>query len=143
MDRFCSAFIKELKVIIGVPEAGSTPAGPPSAEATNPGPVVAYCGCTGDASSPTGHPDDGAEPFVIDVPRDLTGLSLSGGGIRSATFSLGLLQGLAERDLLKHFDYLSTVSGGGYIGSFWSAWRKHFEKNELFPTCSPERDDCG
>ena len=47
----------------------------------------------------------------------LTGLALSGGGIRSATFSLGILQALASHNLLKKFDYLSTVSGGGYIGS--------------------------
>jgi len=50
-----------------------------------------------------------------------TGLALSGGGIRSATFSLGVLIALARRDLLPQFDYLSTVSGGGYIGSFLSA----------------------
>src|ERR1051326_2466620 len=48
------------------------------------------------------------------------GVSFSGGGIRSATFNLGILQGLAERGLLKHVDYLSTVSGGGYIGAWLS-----------------------
>jgi hypothetical protein len=52
----------------------------------------------------------------------LTALCLSGGGIRSASLSLGLIQGLADRSLLKSFDYLSTVSGGGYIGSWLSAW---------------------
>ncbi len=52
----------------------------------------------------------------------LTGLALSGGGIRSATFALGVLQGLASRGLLRRFDYLSTVSGGGYIGSWLAAW---------------------
>jgi hypothetical protein len=49
-------------------------------------------------------------------------LCLSGGGIRSATFSLGVIQGLAEHGLLGEFDYLSTVSGGGYIGSWLTAW---------------------
>jgi hypothetical protein len=49
-------------------------------------------------------------------------LCLSGGGIRSATFSLGVLQGLAQRKLLSQFHYLSTVSGGGYIGSWLSRW---------------------
>ncbi|MBV8900753.1 MAG: patatin-like phospholipase family protein [Verrucomicrobia bacterium] len=48
-------------------------------------------------------------------------LCLSGGGIRSAVFSLGCLQALDERKLLPHFDYLSTVSGGGYIGAWLSA----------------------
>ena len=46
----------------------------------------------------------------------LVGLALSGGGIRSATFALGVLQRLAKGDLLRCFDYLSTVSGGGYMG---------------------------
>lgn len=53
---------------------------------------------------------------------ELVGLAFSGGGIRSATFNLGLLQGLADLDLLKCVDYLSTVSGGGYIGGWLSAW---------------------
>ena len=46
------------------------------------------------------------------------GLALSGGGIRSATFSLGVLQAFARHGLLRRFDWLSTVSGGGYVGSF-------------------------
>jgi Patatin-like phospholipase len=49
-------------------------------------------------------------------------LCLSGGGIRSASFGLGVLQALAEAGLLTRFHYLSTVSGGGYIGSWLSAW---------------------
>ncbi|MBP7147081.1 MAG: hypothetical protein KBD01_06020 [Acidobacteria bacterium] len=63
-------------------------------------------------------------------------LCLSGGGVRSATFSLGLLQALARYPtgadgsdgarrtfgLLGDFHYLSTVSGGGYIGSWLSGW---------------------
>lgn len=53
---------------------------------------------------------------------DATGLCLSGGGIRSATFCLGIVQVLARKNLLPHFDYLSTVSGGGYLGSFLTAF---------------------
>ncbi len=49
---------------------------------------------------------------------DVWGLALSGGGIRSATFALGVLQVLARNNLLGAFHYLSTISGGGYIGSF-------------------------
>src|SRR5262245_38270972 len=45
-------------------------------------------------------------------------LCLSGGGIRSAAFGLGVLQGLARFRVLHRFDYLSTVSGGGYIGGW-------------------------
>jgi len=51
-----------------------------------------------------------------------TALCLSGGGIRSATFGLGVVQGLARRGLLSSFDYLSTVSGGGYMGGWLSGW---------------------
>lgn len=47
-----------------------------------------------------------------------TALCLSGGGIRSAAFSLGVIQAFAEVGLLKRFNYLSTVSGGGYIGGW-------------------------
>jgi patatin-like phospholipase len=60
-------------------------------------------------------------------------LCFSGGGIRSATFSLGVLHALAKYSfagepgdkpprLLAEFDYISTVSGGGYIGSWLSSW---------------------
>lgn len=54
------------------------------------------------------------------VPQEdeRVGIALSGGGIRSATFCLGLFQGLARRGLVRRMDYLSTVSGGGYFGSF-------------------------
>jgi hypothetical protein len=58
---------------------------------------------------------------IHDCP-ERAALCLSGGGIRSATFSLGVLQGLAHHGLLERFTYLSTVSGGGYIGSWLSAW---------------------
>jgi hypothetical protein len=57
------------------------------------------------------------EPIAPDPAHGTAGLAFSGGGIRSATFNLGVLQVLAKRGLLAGFDYLSTVSGGGYIGS--------------------------
>ncbi len=46
------------------------------------------------------------------------GVALSGGGIRSATFALGIFQALAKLKLLARIDYISTVSGGGYFGAF-------------------------
>lgn len=49
------------------------------------------------------------------------GIALSGGGIRSATFSLGVLAALSRKNLLPEFDYLSTVSGGGYAGCFFTS----------------------
>jgi hypothetical protein len=79
----------------------------------------------------------------------LVGLSLSGGGIRSATLNLGILQALADLKLLRHLDYLSTVSGGGYIGSWLHAWihrskgRKENSENvrrALSPKESPDPD---
>jgi hypothetical protein len=48
----------------------------------------------------------------------LSALCLSGGGIRSAAFCLGVLQALATKRMLRQFDYLSTVSGGGFIGGW-------------------------
>jgi hypothetical protein len=53
--------------------------------------------------------------------HETVGLALSGGGIRSAAVALGVLQALDERGTLKNVDYLSTVSGGGYMGSSLSA----------------------
>ena len=49
-------------------------------------------------------------------------LCLSGGGIRSATFALGVLQALARVGIVGKLDYLSTVSGGGYIGGWLTTW---------------------
>lgn len=54
--------------------------------------------------------------------RRFAALCLSGGGIRSATFGLGVVQGLARLGLLGRFHYMSTVSGGGYLGGWLSAW---------------------
>lgn len=68
----------------------------------------------------------GHEPPVFDAEiwkqecrrQKLSGICLSGGGIRSATFGLGVLQDLTERNILQKTDYLSSVSGGGYIASW-------------------------
>ncbi len=51
----------------------------------------------------------------------LTGLALSGGGVRSSTLNLGIAQVIHRIGLFKCLDYLSTVSGGGYLGSSISA----------------------
>ena len=68
-----------------------------------------------------GPPDPQAGSYANAIRMKLAGLAFSGGGIRSATFNLGFLQGLANRRALHGFDYLSTVSGGGYIGAWLSA----------------------
>jgi hypothetical protein len=55
--------------------------------------------------------------FAPSTGNEVVGLALSGGGIRSAIFNLGFIQSLFLHGILKQVDYLSTVSGGGYIGS--------------------------
>ena len=59
---------------------------------------------------------DALAPHPPGVIFDHSGLALSGGGIRSAAICLGVMQALEANDKLKTIDYLSTVSGGGYIG---------------------------
>ena len=101
----------------------------------------------------------GGEPWVNFTPLDRFGLALSGGGIRGATFNLGLLQSLDQLGVLKHLDYLATVSGGGYIGGFWTAWLRRNKPiktgEKIFPVADgrttgesvhergPAASDCG
>lgn len=62
---------------------------------------------------------------------NLSAMCFSGGGIRSATFGLGVVQALAANKLLDKFDYLSTVSGGGYMGAWLSAWIRSEQLNKF------------
>lgn len=71
---------------------------------------------------------------------DLVGLALSGGGIRSATFCLGFLQELHRLRLLRIFDYLSTVSGGGYLGGWLSAWLSRRQEDTSKPPAFEQED---
>jgi hypothetical protein len=81
------------------------------------------------AQAPSGNGQAPAEnncSMVLPADRrqpldDLVGVALSGGGIRSAAVSMGLLESLHETGIIKFVDYLSTVSGGGYAGSAYSA----------------------
>lgn len=50
-------------------------------------------------------------------------LAMSGGGIRSAAFQIGVLQGLHEQGLLRSVDIMSAVSGGAYAMSWFLASR--------------------
>ena len=86
-----------------------------------------------------------AEAGTADLSLDTVGLALSGGGIRSATFCLGFLQALASQGLLRRVDFLSTVSGGGYIGAFLGGLiqRQHpIESNGPTGIGRAERDLC-
>lgn len=81
-----------------------------------------------------------ADEDKSDILKDAVGVGLSGGGIRSATFCLGLFQGLVKqklpaekqgpggKTLLSKIDYLSTVSGGGYFGGFYG---RLFTRDEI------------
>ncbi|MDK4740347.1 patatin-like phospholipase family protein [Rhizobium sp. CNPSo 3464] len=70
------------------------------------------------------HAETGKRGTVrMETGSNLTGLSFSGGGIRSAAFCLGVSQALdaithdGEPRVFDAFDYFSTVSGGCYIGT--------------------------
>lgn len=80
-------------------------------------------------------PSQVEEPYASKVPRDFLGIALSGGGIRSSTFALGVLMRLREFGLLQHADYLSTVSGGGYVGG----WLTRLRKSNPAATQTPPR----
>ena len=78
----------------------------------------------------------------LEDSTDKIGIALSGGGIRSATLNLGLLEAFNKKGLLKRADYLSSVSGGGYINSFVQnrlnsgiSYGKLFEKDEIDRLC--------
>lgn len=63
------------------------------------------------------------------VSEDSLGIALSGGGIRSATVCLGLMEKFNEVGLIRKADYLSSVSGGGYLASYI-----HMARNKANPT---------
>ena len=65
--------------------------------------------------------DHGPQP-TVEVDRRDFGLALSGGGIRSATVGLGAIQALAKARLLAALDYVSGVSGGGYVLAWLVGW---------------------
>ena len=72
----------------------------------------------------------------------LSALCISGGGIRSATFALGAIQALAEKGVLAGFDYLSTVSGGGYVGGWLTAWKqREHGLDKIIPQLKPIAPD--
>ena len=91
------------------------------------------------SSAANGKPEEDPDPIARAHAKQLVGLAFSGGGIRSATFNLGVLQALARLKLLEKFDYLSTVSGGGYIGSWLMAWMRRRGVKDVWAQLRPER----
>lgn len=60
----------------------------------------------------------------IEGEKSISGFAISGGGIRSASFGLGVMQAMVANSQLEKIDYMSTVSGGGYLGSALT-WALH------------------
>jgi hypothetical protein len=70
------------------------------------------------------------------------GISLSGGGMRSASFSMGILAGLSDTNVIKELDFLSTVSGGGYAGYFLMSQLFYADKGNTSHVYNNFFDDC-
>lgn len=64
-----------------------------------------------------GERENGDQRFHEEPHHTRLGISLSGGGIRSTTFSLGVCQRLIEAEILERARYLSGVSGGSYLAA--------------------------
>jgi hypothetical protein len=60
--------------------------------------------------------------------KGTVGICLSGGGIRSASYNLGVLQVLQERGVLGRAQLVSAVSGGAYIASAYANAAKAAEQ---------------
>lgn len=56
--------------------------------------------------------------YIKKSPGESIGLAMSGGGVRSASFNIGVMGGLADSGLLDEVDYISSVSGGSYA-AYW------------------------
>jgi hypothetical protein len=65
---------------------------------------------------------------VIDPKEDRIGICCSGGGVRSASFNLGVLQELQEHGVLQKAEFLAAVSGGSYIAGAFAMVAKTWPK---------------
>jgi hypothetical protein len=99
-------------------------------------PWLLSLGLDGDLNIP---PDvtNGVDDRHWGLPPDALGLALSGEGIQSAAFCLGVLQAMARAGWLRHVDYLSTVSGGGYIGAFLGRYFDSYRMRRGEPDPAP------
>src|SRR5687767_3981178 len=106
----------------------------------------AECAMVGERRMQAGLPIAGTSAAEVGTAKDTrVGVALSGGGIRSATFCLGVFQALADADLVRRIDFLSTVSGGGYFGGFLGRLHERewisFKKEECAITPQPTRPE--
>lgn len=81
-----------------------------------------------------------AEPEMRGEADAPVGLAISGGGIRSGSTAVGLLQSMYSHGLLRYVDYLSTVSGGAYAGAFLAAEIERLSDSERQPHKNPDLD---
>jgi len=74
-------------------------------------------------------------------PRDdLVGLALSGGGVRSSTFHLGVLQAFAAEGIFPAIDYVSAVSGGGFVASWLCKWLSEVSYDKVVRDLTPSME---
>ena len=106
----------------------------------------------GESKNESSSEDDNAKESKssskVQPVSDAVGLCFSGGGIRACTFAMGVTQRLAKQGVLKDVDYLSTVSGGGYFGTFLSSYMDTVNpqvgfENDQYPFGRSERTDTG
>ena len=91
--------------------------------------VVAALGYAANPFLPSAAPS--AVSAVDEAPSGPSvGISLSGGGVRAATYGLGALQALDEADLYSGSRYLSAVSGGSYMAGAWTVARSHADPDD-------------
>ena len=105
------------------PKIEELPAGKNEKQAAAPASRLAQMRDSSIARAATANPrePDAARMAPLPIPCTAVGLALSGGGIRSAATCLGAIQAIYDVERLRAVDYLSTVSGGGYIGCCLSA----------------------
>jgi len=65
---------------------------------------------------------------AFDSHRGKVGLALSGGGFRASLYHLGVMTRLAECDVLRGVEVLSTVSDGSIVGAhYYLALRRQLQ----------------
>ncbi|WFU50719.1 patatin-like phospholipase family protein [Sinorhizobium terangae] len=97
----------------------------------------------GDARTGDPLPPSGREIGPVARGGSQVGLALSGGGIRSTAFSIGVLQALHMNNAIKSIDFLSTVSGGGFAGMAMVAAMRRDDGKFPFDLPSTNREACG
>jgi len=67
------------------------------------------------------------------------GLALSGGGFRASLYHIGVLARLAELDMLRHIEVISSVSGGSILAAYYYLELRHLLQTK--PDADITRED--